>query len=94
MVLLKGGDDMLYCCEVCGKKFNTGEQALGCERVHSEERARREKLVKLKDEKTKEILNDYERLVKKYKQYFKDYGEYPIINISSIETLNPIGWIL
>lgn len=85
---------MLYCCEVCGKKFNTEESALGCERVHLEERARREKLVKLKDEQTKEIINDYESLVKKYKQYFKDYGEYPIINISSIKTLNPIGWIL
>lgn len=31
---------MLYCCETCGKKFTTEEEALGCERVHAEEKAK------------------------------------------------------
>ena len=35
---------MLYCCETCGKKYNTEEKALECERVHEEEKARQKEL--------------------------------------------------
>lgn len=84
---------MLYCCEVCGKKFNAEESALGCERVHAEEKAKRDRLVRQKEDRAKEISNDYKALVEKRKQYFKDYGEYPRIDISSIKHLNSIDWI-
>ena len=33
---------MLYCCETCGKKFTTEEEALNCERTHAEEKAKKE----------------------------------------------------
>ena len=39
---------MLYCCETCGKRYSTEEQALECERVHKEEKARQEELAKEK----------------------------------------------
>ena len=44
---------MLYCCETCGKKFTTEEQALDCERVHAEEKAKREELSKAREDRGK-----------------------------------------
>lgn len=71
---------MLYCCETCGKKFTTEEDALACEKVHADEKAKREELAKVKEDRAKEIREDYKALNERYNQYFKDYGEYPRIH--------------
>lgn len=82
-----GGDKMLYCCETCGKKFTREEDALDCEKTHKEEKARREELTKQKNEKFKELQNDYKTLNEKYLQYIKDYGEYPRIHNGYVNPL-------
>ena len=46
---------MLYCCETCGKRYSTEEQALDCERVHAEKKAKREKLSKAREDRVKEV---------------------------------------
>lgn len=71
---------MLYCCETCGKKFTTEEQALDCEQAHINRQKKLDELEKQKNEKIKEIQNDYKALNEKYQQYVKDYGEYPRVH--------------
>ena len=44
---------MLYCCETCGKKFTTEEQALDCEQIHAEEKAKKEELSKGREDRVK-----------------------------------------
>ena len=82
---------MLYCCETCGKKFTTEEQALDCERVHAEEKAKREQLSKAKEDRINEIKEDYKALNEKCEQYFKDYGIYP--NLSRSTNINPFSFL-
>ena len=71
---------MLYCCETCGKKFTTEEQALDCERVHAEEKAKREELSKAREDRAKEINSLFKTFYDAYKSFYNDYGTYPLIN--------------
>ena len=68
---------MLYCCETCGKKFNTEEQALDCERVHVEEKAKREELSKAREDRVKEVNNLFKTFYDAYKSFYNDYGVFP-----------------
>ena len=71
---------MLYCCETCGKKFTTEEQALDCERVHAEEKAKREELLKARDDRVKEVDSLFKTFYDAYKSFYNDYGTYPLID--------------
>ena len=71
---------MLYCCETCGKKFTTEEQALDCERVHSEEKAKREKLSKAREGRAKEVDSLFKTFYGAYKAFYNDYGTLPDIS--------------
>lgn len=71
---------MLYCCETCGKKFTMEEQALDCERVHAEEKAKREKLSKAREDRVKDIDSLFKTFYDAYKSFYRDYGTYPLIN--------------
>ena len=82
---------MLYCCETCGKRYSTEKEALDCERVHAEEKAKREQLSKAKEDRINEIKEDYKALNDKCEQYFKDYGIYP--NLSRSTNINPFSFL-
>ena len=71
---------MLYCCETCGKKFTTEEEALNCERVHAEEKAKREELSKAREDRLKEDNNLFKTFSNAYKSFYNDYGTYPEIS--------------
>ena len=72
---------MLYCCETCGKKFTTEEQALDCEKVHEEEKAKREKLLKTEDDREKEVDSLFKTFYDAYKSFYNDYGVFPEISV-------------
>ena len=65
---------MLYCCETCGKKFTTEEEALNCEKVHAEEKAKREQLSKAKLDREKEVNSLFKTFYDAYKSFYNDYG--------------------
>lgn len=71
---------MLYCCETCGKRYSTEEEALDCERVHTEEKAKREQLSKAKSDKEKEVDGLFKTFYDAYKSFYNDYGTYPEIS--------------
>ena len=71
---------MLYCCETCGKRYSTEKEALDCERVHSEEKAKREKLLKAREDRVKEVNSLFKTFYDAYKSFYKDYGVFPEIN--------------
>lgn len=71
---------MLYCCETCGKKYSTEEEALNCERVHAEEKAKRDELVKARDERVKEVDSLFKTFYNAYKSFYNDYGVFPEIS--------------
>ena len=68
---------MLYCCETCGKRYSTEEQALDCEKVHAEEKAKREELVKARDDRVKEVDSLFKTFYDAYKSFYNDYGVFP-----------------
>lgn len=72
---------MLYCCETCGKKFTTEEQALDCEKVHAEEKAKREELTKAREDRAKEADSLFKTFCDAYKSFYNDYGVFPEINV-------------
>ena len=72
---------MLYCCETCGKKYNTEEQALKCERVHEEEKARQEELAKEKETRIEDIKEEIKILESKIEKFHKDYFEHSKIQL-------------
>lgn len=72
---------MLYCCEVCGKKHTSEEKALECERVHAEEKIRREELTKEKEIRVKDIEKSIKTLESDIEKFYKDYGTYPNVSI-------------
>lgn len=76
---------MLYCCEVCGKKHTTEEKALECERLHEEEKARREELVKEKENSEKEISKLWDELMVKIAEHRKTYCAFPTVCIRGID---------
>ena len=71
---------MLYCCETCGKTYTTEEQALDCERVHTEEKAKREQLSKVKSDRAKEVDGLFKTFYDAYKSFYNDYGTFPEIS--------------
>ena len=71
---------MLYCCENCGKRYSTEEQALDCEKVHAEEKAKKEELSKARKDRAKEVNNLFKTFYDAYKSFYNDYGTYPLIN--------------
>ena len=71
---------MLYCCETCGKRYSTEEQALDCERVHAEEKAKKEELLKAREDREKEVDSLFKTFYDAYKSFYNDYGTYPLIN--------------
>ena len=71
---------MLYCCETCGKRYSTEEEALDCERVHAEEKAKKEELLKARDDRVKEVNSLFKTFYDAYKSFYNDYGTYPLIN--------------
>ena len=71
---------MLYCCETCGKKFTTEEQALDCERVHAEEKAKREEVSKVREDRAKEVNSLFKTFYNAYKPFYNDYGVFPAIH--------------
>lgn len=73
---------MLYCCENCGKKYNTEEQALECERVHKEEKARQEELAKEKETRTQDIEKSIKTLENDIEKFYEDYGTYPNVSMT------------
>jgi len=68
---------MLYCCEECGKKYTTENEAIKCEKVHAEEKIRKEEFEKTKNESLTVIQSIADSLNEKIKTYYNDYGEYP-----------------
>ena len=68
---------MLYCCETCGKKFTTEEQALDCEKVHAEEKAKKEELLKAREDRIKEVDSLFKTFYDAYKSFYRDYGTFP-----------------
>lgn len=75
---------MLYCCETCGKQYNTEEKALECERVHKEEKARLEELAKEKEERLKKIESMARDLENEIDDFYDDYDEYPSLKDSFV----------
>ena len=71
---------MLYCCETCGKRYSTEEQALDCERVHAEEKAKKEELSKAREGRAKEVDSLFKTFYDAYKSFYNDYGTYPEIS--------------
>ena len=71
---------MLYCCETCGKKFTTEKQALDCEKVHVEEKAKKEELLKAGEDRVKEVNRLFKSFYDTYKSFYNDYGVFPEIN--------------
>lgn len=72
---------MLYCCEICGKKFTAEEQALDCEKVHAEEKAKREELTKAREDRAKEVDSLFKTFYDAYKSFYNDYGVFPEISV-------------
>ena len=71
---------MLYCCETCGKRYSTEEEALDCEKVHAEEKAKKEELLKTREDRAKEVDSLFKTFYDAYKSFYNDYGTYPLIN--------------
>lgn len=80
---------MLYCCETCGKKFTTEEEALNCERTHAEEKAKKEELLKAKEDRVKEVDSLFKTFYDAYKSFYRDYGTYPEIS-GGFNKLSPL----
>ena len=80
---------MLYCCETCGKRYSTEEEALNCERVHAEEKAKREQLSKAKSDREKEVDGLFKTFYDAYKSFYNDYGVFPEIS-GEFNRLSPL----
>ena len=71
---------MLYCCETCGKRYSTEEEALDCEKIHAEEKAKRKQLSKAKSDREKEVDGIFKTFYDAYKSFYNDYGVFPEIS--------------
>ena len=80
---------MLYCCETCGKKFTTEEQALDCEKVHAEETAKKEELSKARENRAKEDDSLFKTFYDAYESFYNDYGVFPDIS-GSFNKFSPL----
>ena len=84
---------MLYCCETCGKKYSTEEEALDCEKVHAEEKAKREQLSKAKSDREKEVDGLFKTFYDAYKSFYNDYGVFPEIS-GGFNKISPLEKII
>lgn len=64
---------MKYCCETCGKTFNSEEKCIECEKKHEEERAKQECLKKEQESRWKEVEEAYKKAEELRKRYVDDY---------------------
>lgn len=80
---------MLYCCETCGKRYSREEQALDCEKVHAEEKAKREELVKAREDRAKEVNSLFKTFCDAYKSFYNDYKVFPEIS-GEFNKLSPL----
>ena len=71
---------MLYCCENCGKRYSTEEQALNCEKAHAEEKTKKEELSKAREDRAKEVDSLFKTFYNAYKSFYNDYGVFPEIS--------------
>lgn len=84
---------MLYCCENCGKRYSTEKEALDCERVHAEEKAKRDELVKAREDRVKEVDSLFKTFYDTYKSFYNDYGVFPEI-IGGFNKFSPLEKII
>ena len=71
---------MLYCCETCGKRYSTEKEALDCEKLHAEEKVKRDELSKARDDREKEVNGYFKAFYDAYKKFYNDYGVFPEIS--------------
>ena len=74
---------MKYCCETCGKIFDTVQECEDCENKHREEFERKERLKNEKLTRKKEVeeaYNKYAELIKKYNEDYNNQKEPKDIN--------------
>ena len=71
---------MLYCCETCSKRYFTEEEALDCEKLHAEKKAKREELSKAREDRAKEVDSLFKTFYDAYKSFYNDYGVFPEIS--------------
>lgn len=85
---------MYYCCGVCGKKHTTEEQAFECEKVHAEEKAKKEELTRQKEAREKTLQTKADDISKEIMEFKRDYNTFPRItfswdtNIKNVHSLN------
>ena len=79
---------MLYCCETCGKRYSTEKEALDCERVHAEEKAKKEELSKAREDRAKEVNSLFKTFYDAYKSFYNDYGTFPKLD-GEFNKINP-----
>lgn len=84
---------MLYCCETCGKRYSTEEEALDCEKIHAEEKAKREQLSKAKSDREKEVDDLFKTFYDAYKSFYNDYGVFPEIS-GGFNKISPLERII
>ena len=80
---------MLYCCETCGKRYSTEKEALDCEKVHAEEKAKREQLSKARSDREKEVDGLFKTFYDAYESFYNDYGIFPEIS-GGFNRLSPL----
>lgn len=66
---------VFYTCDYCGKRYEKEADCLACEELHREEKARQEKLLADKADRTAEIKEVYSRLMTLISAYNRDYKE-------------------
>ena len=79
----------VHYCDICGKNFSTPEEALDCERVHTEEKAKQEQLSKAKLDREKEVDGLFKTFYDAYKSFYNDYGVFPEIS-GGFNRLSPL----
>lgn len=84
---------MLYCCETCGKRYSTEKEALDCEKVHAEEKAKREQLSKARSDREKEVDGLFKTFYNAYKSFYNDYGTFPEIS-GGFNKISPLERII
>lgn len=81
-------NDKIYICGICGKKYHTVAERNQCERdcIANAEKAAEEKkkreLEATKEARQKAIQKLIDEAAKLSEDYFKDYGEMPVVKFS------------
>lgn len=67
---------MKYCCETCGKTFDSENKCLECENKHKAERAKQECLKTERASRWGEVDDAYKKYRELYKKYVEDYSAF------------------